>query len=64
MQLEFECLTCGSPGVEFPTILKDDAPIKCQRCKAVICSLGEFRRRVYWQPSRVGGAEASCDDPD
>jgi hypothetical protein len=51
MHGEFECPSCGSPAVEFPNILKSEAPAKCQRCKAVICSLAEFRRQIYWQQS-------------
>jgi hypothetical protein len=62
MPIEFRCLVCGSPAVEFPSILRNDAPVKCQRCRTVICSLGEFRRQVHWQPSRIGEAAASNDE--
>jgi hypothetical protein len=42
--MEFSCPTCGSPAVVFPERLDKHAPVKCQRCEAVLCTLGEFRR--------------------
>jgi hypothetical protein len=40
---EFACRACGSPAVVYPAHLSDDAPIKCQRCRAVLCTVREFR---------------------
>jgi hypothetical protein len=40
---EFACRACGSPAVVYPDRLNDDAPIKCQRCRTVLCTLREFR---------------------
>ncbi|HWF95145.1 MAG TPA: hypothetical protein VG291_09340 [Xanthobacteraceae bacterium] len=40
---EFSCRACGSPAVVYPDRLSDDAPVKCQRCRTVLCTLGEFR---------------------
>jgi hypothetical protein len=62
MQLEFKCLTCGSPAVEFPNILRDDALVKCQRSKVNICSLGEFRRRVNWLSGAIASDPVPSDD--
>jgi hypothetical protein len=39
----FACRACGSPAVVYPDRLSDDAPVKCQRCRTVLCSLREFR---------------------
>jgi len=39
----FACKACGSPAVVYPDHLSDDGPIKCQRCDAVLCTVGEFR---------------------
>jgi hypothetical protein len=52
MYLEFECAFFGSPAIEYPAILENDGLVKCQRCKTVICTLGEFRRKGQWQPPR------------
>jgi hypothetical protein len=27
----------------YPDRLSDDAPVRCQRCLTVLCTLGEFR---------------------
>jgi hypothetical protein len=43
---EFACRACGSPAVVFPDRLSDDAPVRCQRCRTVLCTLREFRRSV------------------
>jgi hypothetical protein len=40
---DFACGTCGSVAVVYPDQLSDDAPVKCQRCQAVLCTLAEFR---------------------
>jgi DNA-directed RNA polymerase subunit RPC12/RpoP len=40
---EFACRTCGSPAVVYPDRLSDDAPVRCQRCRTVLCTLREFR---------------------
>jgi hypothetical protein len=40
---EFACRACGSPAVVYPARLSDDAPVKCQRCRTVLCTLREFR---------------------
>ena len=40
---EFACRACGSPAVVYPDRLIDDAPVKCQRCRTVLCTLREFR---------------------
>jgi hypothetical protein len=29
--------------VVYPDRLSDDAPVKCQRCRTVLCTLREFR---------------------
>ena len=42
--MEFSCPTCGSPAVVFPDRLERHAPVKCQRCATVLCTLGDFRR--------------------
>jgi hypothetical protein len=44
--MEFMCEACGSPAVEYPAVLRDDAPMRCRRCKEIICTLDEFRRSV------------------
>jgi hypothetical protein len=31
-------------AVVYPDHLSDDAPVKCQRCQTVLCTLAEFRR--------------------
>jgi DNA-directed RNA polymerase subunit RPC12/RpoP len=43
---EFSCHACGSPAVVFPDHLSDDAPVRCQRCRTVLCTLREFRLSV------------------
>jgi predicted nucleic acid-binding Zn ribbon protein len=40
---EFACRACGSAAVVYPDRLSDDAPVKCQRCRTVLCTLREFR---------------------
>jgi hypothetical protein len=40
---EFACRACGSPAVVYPDRLSDDALVKCQRCRTVLCTLREFR---------------------
>jgi hypothetical protein len=40
---DFACRACGSPAVVYPDRLSDDAPVKCQRCRTVLCTLREFR---------------------
>jgi hypothetical protein len=40
---DFACRACGSPAVVYPDHLSDDAPVKCQRCRTVLCTLREFR---------------------
>jgi DNA-directed RNA polymerase subunit RPC12/RpoP len=40
---EFACRACGSPAVVYPDRLSDDAPVRCQRCRTVLCTLREFR---------------------
>jgi hypothetical protein len=40
---EFSCRACGSPAVVYPDRLSDDAPVRCQRCRTVLCTLREFR---------------------
>jgi hypothetical protein len=40
---EFACRACGSPAVVYPDRLSDDAPVTCQRCRTVLCTLREFR---------------------
>ena len=42
-ETEFACRACGSPAVVYPDRLSDDAPVKCQRCRTVLCTLREFR---------------------
>jgi hypothetical protein len=44
LAMEFSCPTCGSPAVVLPERLDRHAPVKCQRCATVLCTLGEFRR--------------------
>ena len=41
--MEFSCPACGSPAVVYPDELTDDALVKCRRCEAVLCTLGELR---------------------
>jgi DNA-directed RNA polymerase subunit RPC12/RpoP len=43
---EFACRACGSPAVVYPDRLSDDAPVRCQRCRTVLCTLREFRLSV------------------
>jgi len=43
---EFACRACGSPAVVFPDRLNDDAPVRCRRCRTVLCTLREFRLSV------------------
>jgi DNA-directed RNA polymerase subunit RPC12/RpoP len=43
---EFACRACGSPAVVYPDRLYDDAPVRCQRCGTVLCTLREFRLSV------------------
>jgi hypothetical protein len=40
---EFACRACGSPAVVYPDRLSDDALVKCQRCRTVLCTVREFR---------------------
>ncbi len=40
---EFACRACGSPAMVYPDRLSDDAPVRCQRCRTVLCTLREFR---------------------
>jgi DNA-directed RNA polymerase subunit RPC12/RpoP len=45
--MDFACKVCGSPAIVYPDRLDDDAaPVRCQRCNAIRCTLGEFRRLV------------------
>lgn len=41
--MEFACRACGSAAVVYPDRLSDDAPVKCQRCRTVLCTLRELR---------------------
>jgi DNA-directed RNA polymerase subunit RPC12/RpoP len=43
---EFACHACGSPAVVFPDRFSDDSPVRCQRCRTVLCTLREFRISV------------------
>jgi hypothetical protein len=43
MVTEFACQACGSPAVVYPDRMSDEAPVKCQRCRTVLCTLREFR---------------------
>ena len=40
---DFACGKCGSVAVVYPDQLSDDAPVKCHRCRTVLCTLAEFR---------------------
>jgi hypothetical protein len=40
---EFACKACGSAAVVYPDHLSEDALVKCQRCRTVLCTLREFR---------------------
>jgi len=44
--IEFACKACGSTAVAYPEHLSDDGLIKCRRCAAVLCTVGEFRSYV------------------
>jgi transcription elongation factor Elf1 len=50
---EFACRACGSPAVVYPNRLSDDAPVKCQRCQTVLCTLREFRLSAEQGVARV-----------
>src|SRR5258708_34341510 len=43
MVTEFACWAYCSPAVVYPCRLSDEAPVKCQRCRTVLCTLREFR---------------------
>jgi len=58
---EFACQACGSPAVVYPDRLSDDAPVKCQRCRAVLCTLREFRLSVEQGIARM---QIRADGPD
>jgi DNA-directed RNA polymerase subunit RPC12/RpoP len=50
---EFACRACGSPAVVYPDRLSDDAPVRCQRCRTVLCTLREFRLSAERGMARV-----------
>jgi hypothetical protein len=50
---EFFCRACGSAAVVYPAHLSDDAPVKCQRCRTVLCTLREFRRSAERGTARM-----------
>jgi DNA-directed RNA polymerase subunit RPC12/RpoP len=54
MEFEFKCPGCGSPAIEYPEILNDDADVRCLYCKSIICSLSEFRRAARTQTALLG----------
>ena len=41
-----ECRACGGASVTYPQMLKDDQPVMCARCGAVVSTLGELKQRV------------------
>jgi ribosomal protein S27E len=53
IETEFACRDCGSPAVVYPARLSDDAPVKCQRCGTVLCTLREFRLSVEHGMARM-----------
>jgi len=59
MEAEFACRVCGSPAVEYPLILIDEAMIRCRRCKADVGLLGEFRRNARARLSEARAAAGS-----
>src|ERR1700738_5131060 len=60
---EFACRACGSPAVVYPDRLSDDAPVRCQRCRTVLCTLREFRLSALQGPAAVqfGADDAGRD---
>ena len=58
---EFACRACGSPAVVYPARLSDDAPVRCQRCRTVLCTLREFRLSAERGLARM---QAFADGPD
>jgi DNA-directed RNA polymerase subunit RPC12/RpoP len=58
---EFACRACGSPAVVYPDRLSDDAPVRCQRCRTVLCTLREFRLSAERGMARV---QAYADGSD
>jgi DNA-directed RNA polymerase subunit RPC12/RpoP len=60
---EFSCRACGSPAVVYPDRLSDDAPVRCQRCRTVLCTLREFRLSALQGPAAVqlGADDAGRD---
>ena len=58
---EFACLACGSPAVVYQDPLSDDAPVKCQRCQTILCTLREFRLSAEPGMARI---QIFADGPD
>jgi hypothetical protein len=42
---DFRCPDCGSPALVYPKVLKDDEPITCSSCGALVFTYGELKRR-------------------
>jgi hypothetical protein len=40
------CPICGSPGVSYPKVLEDQAPVVCAGCARFVSTYGEFKRRA------------------
>jgi DNA-directed RNA polymerase subunit RPC12/RpoP len=58
---EFACRACGSPAVVYPDRLSDDAPVRCQRCRTLLCTLHEFRLSAE---QGVAAMQIYADDSD
>jgi hypothetical protein len=58
---EFACQACGSPAVVYPDRMSDDAPVKCQRCQTVVCTLREFR---LWAEQGMAAMQAHAGSSD
>jgi hypothetical protein len=61
---EFACRACGSPAVVYPDRLSDDAPVRCQRCRTILCTLREFRLSAEQGMARLQiGADGARQSP-
>jgi hypothetical protein len=43
---DFACPACGSPGLSYPGVLKDDEPVRCASCREIVSTYGELKRRA------------------
>ncbi|WP_147283721.1 hypothetical protein [Bosea caraganae] len=60
----FVCRKCGSPSIELPTPITEEALVMCGRCREVIGSWLDYKRTISRSIRSAGGnAVAWSADP-